>query len=491
MSLASRAAASGGMLHDAPVTPSRGDPSPLNSGDPTMTNFFPSLPKVQRIPREGPTPGGGIMTVTNRGFFETQLREALHSADSSMSQPNLGAAGNASDGRLSRQGQQGQQTQGARRPSAVGGNGHGQSVSSFPGGIGRSSSRRSVEAKRLTASSGFEDESPRSSAGGGALMEEPDHPTLSAKQRRQQEMYFKWQKTEALRERDRTKILEKIDRAKERRDNRFKRLLSEVCGEGNLAQVTAQTMRDRAEHEEHRRRELLDQWNKNVYGPLQEQADQYLNPPDRALEQRKNGFKTVDFQMPDEEFKMIAKNHKDPGRRVLAEHASDNAFHQTAEQFLNHSTLPYGKFGLIRSQSAPTVQAPSGLIPKAQSKDTLDPTVWSQQQIQGTLYGFWAQKCESGAGFKRSLRGGPGIHIPDETDGVMAAGSRISRIYGYHDKGVLRGECGSRGETSEVKAMHGTSCGAPAQDHYNFVRGHHITDLEFPLGKRPPPEGTR
>jgi len=304
-------------------------------------------------------------------------------------------------------------------------------------------------------------------------------------------MYFKWQKAEAVRSRDRKTILERVEQAKEMREARFKRLLSSVAGEGTLAQDTAKTLRDRSEYEEQRRRGLHEEWQNNVHWPLNEQADRHLNPPNRALEQQRSGIKSVGWNLPEDEFKIKVMPHQDPNRRLLADHARDNAFHQTAEQLLVSKQNCMPQKMLARSQSAPQLQAgQSSVIPRARSREVLDPTVWSQHRIQGTLYGFWAQTAEHGEGFRRAIRGGADAHIPDETDGVMVAGSRMSRTHGYHDKGILKGERASRGEAAEHKQHHGSSSGVPAQDHFNFERGTYITDLEFPKGKRGPPPGT-
>jgi len=87
-------------------------------------------------------------------------------------------------------------------------------------------------------------------------------------------------------------------------------------------------------------------------------------------------------------------------------------------------------------------------------------------------------------GFRSGKRGGAGVFIPDETDGVLAAGTRVSRETGYGDKGILRGSCAYDGECSTHKTSWGCSSGAPGQDHFTFDATTRIVNLEFPLGKR-------
>ena len=65
---------------------------------------------------------------------------------------------------------------------------------------------------------------------------------------------------------------------------------------------------------------------------------------------------------------------------------------------------------------------------------------WGQQQLQGTLFGRFAQAgvegagwpgsvpvqcqaCEEGPNFTRARRGGTNVFVPDETDGIEAVGS--------------------------------------------------------------------
>lgn len=432
-----------------------------------------SLPNPCKMPRDGPSDGGGVLTVKDRNIYEGQVKEAMDSMDEMLS------VSLRLEDRRSRQG---------RRPSAMSGS----NWSPSSAGDHRVGGRRGGEVRsgvRTPLSTGFETESPRSSVGCGGKDGVTSNKRLGPQERKRQEMYFKWQKTEALRQRDRKAIQERIEKGKEMRHNRYIRLRDSVAGEGKLASETAKCLRDRAEYEEQRRTELHAEWQRNVHWPLHDQVDRRLNPPNRAREQTMSGTKSVAWNLPEDEFKLGVRPHEDPNRRPLYDAVRENTFHQTAEMFLG------------RSSSAPQMHTkdscaagPSGvqsMIPRARSKETLDPTSWNQGSLQGTLYGFWAQTCEHGVGFRKCIRGGPDIHVPDESDGALAAGTRVSRTHGHHDKGILSGDRASRGEAAQHKMGHGTSCAAPAQDHYTFERGAHVKDLEFARGKRAPPVGSR
>merc|ERR1719499_1052293 len=93
------------------------------------------------------------------------------------------------------------------------------------------------------------------------------------------------------------KSRKQVERGKEMREARFKRLLASVAGEGKLASETAKCLRDRTEYEEQRRRDLHARWHKSVYSSLCEQLERRLNPPNRFKEQVLNGHKTVAFDM--------------------------------------------------------------------------------------------------------------------------------------------------------------------------------------------------
>jgi hypothetical protein len=105
-------------------------------------------------------------------------------------------------------------------------------------------------------------------------------------------------------------------------------------------------------------------------------------------------------------------------------------------------------------------------------------------KLQDTMYGHFAQICEQGPGFKRLIRSGHNVFIPDEGDGIHAAGKLHTRWGGFNDVGILKGEENSRGESSRYKDDLGASHGAPTQDHFTYDTSNFATNMEFPLGKK-------
>lgn len=251
--------------------------SPMSTKGPGATTgsfrIVRSLPKLSGMPRDGPTPGGGLLQVKDRTLYDGQIKEAIDAMDNSLP-----------DG-LHLQDRKGRQ----RRPSAL-------TTSNWSHGTGDWSGRRG-EAKsnpRATASSGFS-ESPRSSAA-GYKESNASNKRLGPQERKQQEMYFKWQKMEAVRDRDQKTIQERIEKGKDMREARYKRLLAGVAGEGKLASETAKCLRDRLEYEDQRRKELHTRWQKNIYYGLCEQLDRRLNPQNRMREQMLAGRKSVGWE---------------------------------------------------------------------------------------------------------------------------------------------------------------------------------------------------
>merc|ERR1719487_1323132 len=99
------------------------------------------------------------------------------------------------------------------------------------------------------------------------------------------------------------------------------------------------------------------------------------------------------------------------------------------------------------------------VVPRARSRPTMEPELWSQVRLQGTLFGHFAQIAEQGADFKRSRRGGTNVFIPSEMDGVEAVGKRNTRAFGRNDLGILKGDTAAQGESSTFKSTWGAGCG--------------------------------
>jgi len=312
---------------------------------------------------------------------------------------------------------------------------------------------------------------------------------VTQEERKRAEIFSKWQKTEDHRERDRKDIMERVEKGQERRQDRFNRMLEAVTGRDNLAYKTALALREREAHEDRRKRDLHAAWTDTVHKPLVDQADNHMNPPDRLHKQRMNGSKSVEFSLPGVVKSLVANAHDDPVRKPVVDHARENAFHQVATSLLRGS---HSAPDLLRSQQMGPHDAigaakpgpGGGVVPRATTRPVFEPTNWGQRDIQGTMFGHFAQVAEHGPGFKRALRGGTNAHLSDGSDMVLIAGSRKSRTEGHGDVGILRGDTAAQGESANYKHYHGASCAAPSQDHFTYQTGRRVTDLEFPLGKK-------
>ena len=198
-----------------------------------------------------------------------------------------------------------------------------------------------------------------------------------------------------------------------------------------------------------------------------------MNPENRAVKQVVHGSKSVGFILPGSKKTLVANVDTDPNRKPVIELAKENAFHNAANAVLG------------RSSSAPNLHLMAGhVVPRARSRPTMEPELWSQAKLQGTLFGHFAQIAEQGADFKRSRRGGTNVHVPNEDDGVEAVGKRNTRSFGRNDLGILKGDTAAQGESAAHRTHWGAASGAPTQDHFTYELGTHVTDIEFPLGKR-------
>lgn len=305
--------------------------------------------------------------------------------------------------------------------------------------------------------------------------------------RRRVEMQMKFNKVEIARQADQKFIRERAEKAKTMREDRFKRLVDAVCDHGGLSMECAESLAGFEKRYQQRRWDLYSQWDENVAHSLAKQAFDTLNPTDRSMQQKISGSRHISWKLPNEKPQLKLNVNKDPIRRQLLETEYEKAFDEVAEAVLGRprSTMSISKRSIFMDDPR---CAPGA---RALSRPVLEPTDWGQQQLQGTLFGRFAQVCEEGPDFIRARRGGPNVFIPDESDEIPVAGTRRSRefgYHGYHDMGILKGNKCSRGECSEYKTHEGMSSGAPAQDHYTFQNSKEITDLEFPLGKKVFPE---
>lgn len=426
--------------------------SPEHSLRSQMTQNFTMLSpkrtaKGFMMPREGPEPGGGLMQVFDRMFVEANRHELEHEDQATMTKRRKD------------------------RPSTVpAGPGHNSSVRSL-----RESRRHLQSAEASTGSLG--DTSPSSHSG---FLDARARAKLSPEERRGAEIAAKWKKVEDVRDRDAIIIRDKVERRKDERDARLKRLLTTVTGTG-IAYDTAMELRHYDAESERKNRNRYLEWDEKIFKPAASKAYDHMNVK-RETQQWIAGRKSVAFQLPSEPFRLPVDVSQDPSRKHLYEDVKEKAFHEAAEALLGRShSEPDIRYNIIALQERGGVKS---VMPKALSRPVLDPNSWSQKEIQGSVFGRFSQACEAGKDGRRLRRGGPNVFVPKESDGVMTAGTKISRVHGFRDVGVLRDDCAWRGESFDYNNGVGASSGAPAQDHYTYDHGREVADLEFPLGKR-------
>mmetsp|Transcript_43164 Transcript_43164/g.119380 ORF Transcript_43164/g.119380 Transcript_43164/m.119380 type:complete len:444 (+) Transcript_43164:230-1561(+) len=419
-------------------------------GSPSSPKTSPFMMPTASLPRYGKK-GGGSIQMHNKEVLEAIKEDMLNFAEKAKELKS-------SEG---------------RRPSTVPGPKAERSAAP-------SSAKSSIKSETMRSSSGAIRASGDSP--GSANRAEKNDTKQTQEERKRKEIHSKWEKTEALRALDRKEVLERVERGRERREERYQRLYAEITSRDNLAYKTASTQREREVHQEKRRRELHAAWDEIVYQPLAEQLEQHMNPPNRAYQQRLTGSKSVEFKMPNQVFQLVANVVEDPARKPVVNLAREAAFHQVATSVLQGCYSAPDLHHGMRAASSGSV------VPRATSRPVMEPTMWSQKDIQGTMFGHFGQVAEYGPGFRRSIRGGTNVHIPDCQDNALAAGSRKHRTIGHGDVGILRGDTATRGEASHYKSSHGASSAAPLQDHFTYETGTTVTNLEFPLGKKMFPE---
>jgi hypothetical protein len=334
---------------------------------------------------------------------------------------------------------------------------------------------------------------------------------------------IKMAEAEERRKEDQKDLRARVDKLRQMREQRFERLTDGIFDNEKLIMEAAGMLRSKEQDDFRRKSGLYKDWDIDIYQPIADQLHSHCNPYNRNLRQELRGVKSVEFQ-PKKDFQISFQAFKDPLKRGLQSTADEDFFHRTARTVLRknpHSmscpdlnrTVPsWSSMGspvqggsvdpgmystssgsnikvsdspFIQSRSTPVLFSPGQVrLPRGRCKATLEQQNWGQMKFQDTLYGHFAQICEQGPGFKRLIRSGENVFIPDESDGIAAAGKLHTRFGGHNDLGILKGQESSCGESSRYKNNVGSSCGAPSQDHFAYDTSGFATEVEFPLGKK-------
>eukprot|EP00746_Dinoflagellata_sp_MGD_P161284 gnl/MRDRNA2_/MRDRNA2_88373_c0_seq1.p1 gnl/MRDRNA2_/MRDRNA2_88373_c0~~gnl/MRDRNA2_/MRDRNA2_88373_c0_seq1.p1 ORF type:complete len:424 (-),score=87.99 gnl/MRDRNA2_/MRDRNA2_88373_c0_seq1:130-1401(-) len=351
----------------------------------------------------------------------------------------------------------------------------------------------------------------------------PQPSTRNMKEVKMASCKIKMAEAEERRKEDQKDLRARVEKLRQMREQRFERLTDGIFENEKLIMEAASILRSKEADDLRRKSSLYKDWDGDIYQNIADQLHSHLNPFNRNLRQELRGTKSVEFQ-PKKDFHISCPGIKDPLKRSLHATGEEDFFHRTARTVLGRNpqsmscpdlsrTMPNfasmgspvqgtsGDPGMRASSSSSNIKvsdspfipgkttsvlfSPNRVhLPRGRCKPTFEQTSWGQMKLQDTLYGHFAQICEHGPGFARLIRSGDNVFIPDESDGISAAGKIRTRFGGHNDLGILKGQECSRGESSRYKNDAGSSSGGPSQDHYTFDTSGFATEVEFPLGKR-------
>ncbi|KAF4737601.1 hypothetical protein FOZ62_001447 [Perkinsus olseni] len=337
--------------------------------------------------------------------------------------------------------------------------------------------------------------------------------STQADRRRRSEMH-----KQALerREADAQYIRAKVERYKERREERFQRLLKALNSRSELKEEITNLLQAHADLQEDRRYTVWKGWTDNVWEKIQRQCDHLLNRVDKNLETHFNGTKSVTFSITDEPMTASIDVSSDPTKWSLYDTAVENQFRRSSQLALSSidpstwSVHPMRSTMLdsahsekyaterpsedhLRSLALPSVLDPlsrqRSVLRKHRSRPVLEPMDWGPVRLKSTSCGQLARLSVPPGDVDahiRPLRRMDGfINAADMQE--SAAGLRRTRDR-HRDLGILipgKPFVRNEGQSALYKDMvTSASCGAPCQGHFHFPTSKASVDREFPLGKK-------
>jgi hypothetical protein len=289
---------------------------------------------------------------------------------------------------------------------------------------------------------------------------------------KKKEHMVKHEKVLAMREKDEAALRERALRAQQTREQKFKEMMDDIqCNDG--VRVEAAHTIQQFEMEQAKKRH--NRWM------------EYDREVSQRVELQMSRFMTRKIHVPPD-YREELRMSDDPAKRSLCDQKAEDNFRRVADSIIQGNPLLMGKEGLReRQQERQLIEAT--VQHRSKTRPVLPVDLWGQQELFASPYGYFAQRCERmdrGEPFHSTRRMGVGCHLPDETDGVEAAGKKLkkSRIAtNYNHMGILV-EDPKMGEAYRHKKPHGAGHAAPLQDHYLYERGNDIVESEFPVGKR-------
>jgi len=289
----------------------------------------------------------------------------------------------------------------------------------------------------------------------------------SPAQHRWNEVMLKHKKIETTRERDQKYIGLMVEHKEDLRQARMTRLVESITsGKGPDYEASLQLNFFHNMREKQIVKNYMD-WDENIFGPAARKAFFHLN-------RRKS--KRLSFHLEEEPFRLYVDNTKDPAKRPLQQSASEKTMNADLEAAAR-TTKPL---------AAPGSSLTTKELLRSQSRPVLEPNLWGM--YGSSVFGRFNQILDPNNDGRSLRRQGRNAHLPSTNDGGgEVAGTKHSRLFGYHDKGVLQSHR-DRGEATVFKSQEGSSCAAPAQDHFTYPEGPEVVNLDFPPSKRIFPE---
>eukprot|EP00746_Dinoflagellata_sp_MGD_P094420 gnl/MRDRNA2_/MRDRNA2_37520_c0_seq1.p1 gnl/MRDRNA2_/MRDRNA2_37520_c0~~gnl/MRDRNA2_/MRDRNA2_37520_c0_seq1.p1 ORF type:complete len:420 (+),score=75.86 gnl/MRDRNA2_/MRDRNA2_37520_c0_seq1:104-1363(+) len=307
-----------------------------------------------------------------------------------------------------------------------------------------------------------------------------------------------------MRDADERMIADKCARERFERELKFEKAVEEIQVEDEQRRWAGRVLADQAEKNNDAQKKLYDEWNQNVNGRIVYQLFRSSNPNLAFLddyEHEKSLRRPGAFTARGGENSDLRRNIRvgdDPLKRGLISLDQEDKFRRTADSIIfgsnPHLDMPQSPvsnkshgFGMTTKEGPSLEELDKLWDSRDTSRTVLEPTTWGQLHYQSTSYGFFAssRRNDNGTFFtqRRMTQAGVDAHLP-QIDGIDPGGTLKTRLSEINNFGILTGEWGRQGQTSNYKQPHGASCGAPAQDHYAYESGLFVTDQEFPLGRK-------
>lgn len=302
-----------------------------------------------------------------------------------------------------------------------------------------------------------------------------DNKAEFQKMQKQKEHAIKHEKVIALREKDEAKVRERALRSQQLRENKFQEMMKDIASNDSVRVEVAQIIQAQDMEKEQKRQNTWGKWDQEVSQRIQLQLNKYMtrrSPHEQSPRMHREELLASD----------------DPSKRCMIEQKQEDNFRRIAETIIHGN--PCGGNGSLKERIRQREIIEAQVNNRSTTRPCLPVDQWGQAELFAGPHGYFSQRCErvdKGEPFHSNRRMGAECHLPDEADGVSAAGKKRvkTRAYtNYNHMGMLAGDHCKMGEAYKHKAHHGAGSAAPMQDHYHFEKGNAIVDSEFPVGKR-------